>query len=122
MARTGRKSQEMRHVSFRMPADLHQDYIAVAQSRGVDMSALLNWVLEEHRPGLLLRRAEHATAMLRAAAAGLRHSMPGLPEGAPGFPDLQEAIGKIKELSAQLREVALKLSEQAGGEEQRQAG
>ncbi len=110
MARTGRKTKEMRHVSFRMSADVHQDYVAVAESRGVDLSALLNWVLVEYHPLLLLRQAEHDAAMIRAAAAGLARNV------GPG-PDRQEAVAKLYELIRQLQGVASKLSRQTGGQE-----
>ena len=57
MPKVGRKTQDMRHVSFRMPADVHKDYVAVAESRGVDLSAVLNWVVVEDLP-LLCRALE----------------------------------------------------------------
>src|SRR5947209_12972751 len=99
MARTGRKTQEMRHVSFRMPAEVHEDYVAVAESRGVDLSALLNWVVVEYRPMLLLRRAENRAGMLRAAVVGLPHG-----EGIG--PDAQDALVRVNDLIRQLQEVA----------------
>jgi hypothetical protein len=115
MAKPGRKTAEMRHVSFRMAADVHQDYVAVAEQRGVDLSALLNWVVVEYRPLLLLRRAEHGAAMLRAAVVGLPH-------GPGAGPDPQEALARVNGLIGQLQDVASKLSRQVGGEEGRQAG
>jgi hypothetical protein len=115
MARTGRKTKEMRHVSFRMPADVYQDYIAVAESRGVDLSALLNWVAVEYRPMLLLRRAENGAGMLRAAVVGL-------PPGAGVGPDPQQALARVNELIRQLQEVASKLSAQMGSDDERRAG
>jgi hypothetical protein len=114
MARTGRKA-EMRHVSFNMPVEVHQDYITVAQSRGVDLSAVLNWVLAEFRPTLLMRHAQHMAAMLRASAAGL-------PQSEVASPDSQEALARAKELMGQLQEMASKLAGQAGGEQRREAG
>src|SRR5438067_7405389 len=107
MPRTGRKTQEMRHVSFRMPADAYQDYLTVAESRGVDLSAVLNWVLVDYRPLLLLRHAEHAAAMLRAVAARL-------PQGVTAGPDSEEALAKVNVLMGQLQDVAAKLSAQVG--------
>jgi hypothetical protein len=114
MARSGRKTQEMRHVSFRMPADVHQDYVAVAESRGVDLSALLNWVVVEYRPLLLLRHADNRAGMLRAAAAGL-------PLNLGVGPDPQEAINRVNELIRQLQEVASKLSRHTSGDGSRPA-
>jgi hypothetical protein len=116
MARTGKKTKEMRQVSFRMSVDTLDDYISVAKARGVDLSALLNWVLVEYRPLLLLRRAEHDVAMIRAAAAGLAQA------GSMGVGiDVQGAVSKLNELIHQLHEVSSKLSRQASGEGKRVA-
>jgi hypothetical protein len=114
MAKAGRKTQEMHHVSFRMPADVHRDYVAVAESRGVDLSALLNWVAVEYRPLLLLSRAENEAAMLRAAVVGL-------PRGAGVGPDPQEALARVSEVIRQLQEVAAKLAMHVGAGEGRDA-
>ncbi len=115
MAKTGKKTLDMRPVSFRMPADVHQDYVEVAQSRGVDLSALLNWVLVDMWPVLLLRRAEHGAAMLRAIGANL-------PPVTGAGPDPQETLAKVNELIGQLQGVASRLAVQLGGGERRQAG
>src|SRR5262245_2049399 len=114
MARTGRKTKEMKHVSFRMPADVYQDYVTVAESRGVDLSAVLNWVVAEYRPLLLLRLAENGAGMLRAAVVGL-------PQPAGVGPDAQQALARLNELISQLQEVASKLSAQVAGERTRQS-
>jgi hypothetical protein len=114
MTKTGKKTLDMRHVSFRMPADVHQDYVAVAQSRGVDLSALLNWVLIEYWPVLLSKRADHGAAMLRAVGANL----PQLTD--PG-PDTQELIARFDGLAAQLQEVASKLLRHVGAERKQSA-
>ena len=60
----GQKGQGTKHVSFRMPPDLHADYVAVAQSRGVDLSAMLNWILVEYRPRALLLRRNRRRGMV----------------------------------------------------------
>jgi hypothetical protein len=107
MTKNGRKTQEMRHVSFRMPASVHQDYVAVAQSRGVDLSALLNWILVEYWPLLLLRQAEHQAGMLHAAVVGLpRHAAVG--------PDPQDALDGVNKLIGQLQIVGEKLAALSG--------
>jgi hypothetical protein len=100
MAKAGRKSQEMRHVSFRMPADVHRDYVAVAESRGVDLSALLNWVVVEHRPVLLLKRAENEAAMLRAAVAGPQQDTAGEAEAKDELARVNDLIRQLQALSA----------------------
>jgi hypothetical protein len=38
-----------RHVSFRMPQESYDELLLVAAIRGVDLSALLNWIVSEHR-------------------------------------------------------------------------
>jgi hypothetical protein len=109
MAKSGRKTQLMKQVSFRMPTDVYEDYVTVAESRGVDLSALLNWIVVEYRPMLLLRRAENGAGMLRAAVAGLpQHLSAGL--------DPQEAVNRLNDLIRLLQQVASKLSEQVGGD------
>jgi hypothetical protein len=110
MAKARRKTQEMHHVSFRMPADVYQDYLAMAESRGVDLSAVLNWVVVDYRPMLLLRRAEHGAAMLRAAVASL-------PQTLGAGPDPQDSLRQVNELIRVLQDVASKLSQQVGGAE-----
>jgi hypothetical protein len=100
-----RKTQEMKHVSFRMPAEVHQDYVSVAESRGVDLSAILNWILVEHRPQALLLRAKNEAAMLQATAAGLP---PNLSAG----PAPQQALKELSDLIRTLQEVASKLEKQ----------
>src|SRR5215472_4159385 len=105
MAKIGRKTQEMKHVSFRMPARVHQDYVAVAETRGVDLSALLNWVVVEYWPMLLVKHAQHGGTLLRAAVIGL-------PPGAVTGPNPLEALERVNELIQQLQEVAAKLGEQ----------
>ena len=69
MARRPEKRQEQRSCSFRMPGDLYDDLAAVARARGVDISAILNWILGEFRPKLVKIRADHEAAMLEAVAA-----------------------------------------------------
>src|SRR4051812_9403737 len=63
------KRQEARAFSFRMPGELYDDLTAVARAQGVDVSALLNWILAKYRPALIQQRAEHEKAMMEAIAA-----------------------------------------------------
>jgi hypothetical protein len=115
MAKPGRKTQEMKHVSFRMPARVHEDYVAVAELRGVDLSSLLNWIVVEYWPMLLVKHAQHGGAMLRAAVIGL-------PPGAAAGPNPQEALERVNDLIRQLQDVVGKLVEQTGGGQRREAG
>ena len=64
--RTGQR-QEVRSFSFRMPKDIFDDLEAIACHKGVDVSAMLNWILAEYRPVLLKRKAEQEAATLEAA-------------------------------------------------------
>jgi hypothetical protein len=64
MPKPGRKADH-KHIGFRVPLDLYNDYLTVAEARGIDLTALLNWVLAEFRPVLLLKHAQHQAAMLR---------------------------------------------------------
>src|SRR4051812_11966481 len=99
MPKPGRRTKEMHHVSFRMPTDVYRDYAALAESRGVDLSAVLNWVMVEYRPLLLLRRAEYGAAMLRAAVVDL-------PDTIATAVDPQESLTNLNRLIGQLQEVA----------------
>ena len=51
------KGPETRPVSFRMPVAIYNDLAEVAASRGVDVSAILNWICAEYHPTLLLKRS-----------------------------------------------------------------
>jgi hypothetical protein len=62
MPKRAQKSQETRPVSFRMPLDVYNSLSAVAEARGVDLSAILNWICAEHLPILLLRQAKQRSA------------------------------------------------------------
>jgi hypothetical protein len=76
MAKVGRKAKEMKHVGFRIPLDLYQDYLSFAEARSVDLTALFLLCLNECRPMLLLKHAKHKTAMLNAALADPQQNAP----------------------------------------------
>src|SRR5207249_590201 len=63
----GRKAKAMKHVGFRIPLHLYEEYFRVAEARSIDLTALFILVLNEFRPMLLLKHAKHQAAMLRAA-------------------------------------------------------
>jgi hypothetical protein len=102
MAKAGRKTQEMKHIGFRMPLDVHRDYVTVAESRGVDLSAILNWVLNEFRPALLLKHAQHQAAMLRASIVDPQ-------KGGAENDDKEEAITSLNGLIRQMQELTILL-------------
>ncbi len=58
-----------RPVSFRMPVGVHRDLLAVADSRGADLSAVLNWICADALPVLLREKAEREAAIAQARAA-----------------------------------------------------
>jgi hypothetical protein len=112
MAKAGRKTEEMRHVSFRMLQAVYDDYVMVAEARGVDLSSVLNWVLVEFLPVLLLRHAEHVAGMLRAATAG-----PGTADDA----EAADAAARVNDLIRQLQELTALVRRRAGGGDRRRA-
>lgn len=105
------KRQEARSFTFRMPGDVYEDLSAVARSRGVDVSAILNWILAEYRPTLITKRAEHERAMLEAAASREWEKM----EPAEALRALHELLGKLQSEYAAL-------SKQVLGKDERRAG
>src|SRR5947209_13198614 len=72
MPKRAAKGQETRPVSFRMPLDVYDDLAGVAEARGVDLSAILNWICAEYRPVLLLKQAVQQAGMLHAKVTDLR--------------------------------------------------
>jgi hypothetical protein len=72
MPKGGRKAKEMKHVGFRMPLDVYHDYLKVAEDRGLDLTVLFLWALNECRPTLLLRHAKHQAELMQAAMADPR--------------------------------------------------
>lgn len=106
------KRQEARSFSFRMPGDVYDDLAAVARARGVDVSAMLNWILAEYRPTLLKKRAEHEKAMLEAAASREWEKA--------GSPD--ESLRVLRELLRQLQDEYAALSKRLLDKGERRAG
>jgi post-segregation antitoxin (ccd killing protein) len=56
MTRQRRKTESL---AARVPADLKADLAEVARARGMDLSALVNSILAEARPGLLRWLRQH---------------------------------------------------------------
>jgi hypothetical protein len=69
---------------------------------------MLNWVVAEFRPALLLREAHHTSAMLQAAVVS------GLPQHTPAGVTLEEWTKGLNALIAKLQDVASKLSAHTG--------
>jgi hypothetical protein len=109
--RTGER-QEFRSFSFRMPQDMFDDLAAIARSRSVDMSGLLNWILAEYRPILLKKKAEHEKAM-REAAAAREWEKADSPAA---------ALHKLGDLLVKLQDEYAAMAERVVGKRQRRAG
>jgi hypothetical protein len=102
---------ESRSFSFRMPRDLFDDLEAIAKWRGVDVSALLNWILAEYRPILLKKRAEQEAATAEACASRVW----------AGKPSTSEALQAVRGLLRELQDEYARLSRQALDEDEREA-
>src|SRR4051812_37061850 len=102
---------QSRSFSFRMPRDLYDDLAAIAIWRGVDVSALLNWILAEHRPLLLKRRAEQEAATLEACESRVWAKKPST----------AEALQSLRDLLRQMQDEYARLSRQALDEDERAA-
>jgi len=112
MPKRAEKRQEPRSFSFRMPGDVFDDLAAVARARGVDVSAILNWILAEYRPLLLKKKAEHEAAMLEAAASRVWEKM-----ASP-----REALRVLRDLLGKLQDEYVALSKRLLDEDERRAG
>lgn len=112
MQKRTEKRQGGRSFTFRMPGDVYDDLAAVARSRGVDVSAMLNWILAEYRPALLKKRAEYENAMQEAIA-----SREWEKTGSP-----TEALRTLRELLGKLQDEYTALSKQVLGKDERRAG
>lgn len=115
MTQRAQRSYKTRSVAFRMPLHLYNEFSAVAESRGVDMSGLLNWMCAEYRPTLLKKRAEYEANMLEAMQASLRENLAS-PEGT------RKALGALRDLLKLLQDMYAELTKRALDEDERQAG
>jgi hypothetical protein len=111
MTKRAEKRQEARSFTFRMPGDLFDDLSAVARARGVDVSAMLNWILAEYRPTLLKKKAEHEAAMVEACAARPWTKMSST----------DQALTFLRELLRDLQDEYAKLSKRALDEDEQRA-
>jgi hypothetical protein len=98
-----------------MPLGLYNEFSAVAESRGVDMSGLLNWMCAEYRPMLLKKKAEHDANMIEAAKASLRENLVS-PDGS------KQALGTLRDLLKQMQDLYAELAKRALDEDARRAG
>ena len=97
------KREEARSFTFRMPGDVYDDLAAVARSRGVDVSAVLNWMLAEYHPKLVELRAAHEKKMQEAVASREWEKM----EPAEALRTLRELLGKLQDEYAALSKQVL---------------
>jgi hypothetical protein len=98
-----------------MPLDMYNDFSAVAEMRGVDMSGMMNWICAEYRPMLLKKKAEHEANMLEAAATNLRESIELSGQS-------ERALGILRDLLKQLQDMYAMMSKRALDEDARRAG
>ena len=101
---------ELREESI-LNRDVFDDLEAVACQRGVDVSGVLNWILNEYRPILLKRKAEQEAALLEAAACRVWAKMPST----------SEARKALRDLLRQLEDEYARLSKQMLDEDERRA-
>lgn len=111
MPKKTEKRQEARSFTFRLPGDLYDDLAAVARSRGVDVSAMLNWILAEYRPTLVKKRAEYEKAMLEAAGNREWEGM----EPADALRTLRDLLGRLQDEYAELSKRVLDKDERRAG-------
>jgi hypothetical protein len=111
MPKRAEKREAPRAFTVRMPGDVYDDLAAVARSRGVDMSAVVNWMLAEYRPTLLKKRAEHEKAMMDAAASREWEKMGPV-----------EALRVLRDLLRQLQDEYAALSKRVLDQDERRAG
>jgi hypothetical protein len=111
MAKRPEKREDSRTFSFRMPGDAYDDLAAVARSRGVDISGVLNWIIAGARPALMAEQAAHEKAMQEAAAAREWERMGSA-----------EALRALRELLGRLQDEYAALSKRVLGKGERLAG
>src|SRR5437588_5926560 len=111
MPKRTEKRPEARSFTFRLPGDLYDDLAAVARTRGVDVSAMLNWILAEYRPYLIQKRADHEKAMSEAAASREWEKKGPV-----------EALRMLRELLGKLQDEYAALSKQILDKGERKAG
>jgi hypothetical protein len=112
MVKRAEKREDSRTFSFRMPGDAYDDLAAVARSRGVDISGVLNWIIAGARPALMQERAAHEKAMLEAAASREWEKL-----GSPA-----EALRQLRDLLGQLQDEYTALSQRVLRKDERRAG
>jgi hypothetical protein len=98
-----------------MPVTVYNELSAVAEERGVDLSAVLNWICVEQLPHILRKEAERKQALLQATAAKVPNALAS--EAGTG-----EALGLVRELLKQMQDVYAGLSKRALEEDERCAG
>jgi hypothetical protein len=105
------KIQDARAFTFRMPRDKFDVLSAVAKSRDVDVSSVLNWIITESMPHLLREKADHEERMLSVATSKVWARQPS-----PA-----DALRMLRELLAELQAEYEKLVKEAIGDKDRRA-
>jgi hypothetical protein len=86
----------------------------VAAGRGVDLSAVLNWICVEHLPQLLQKEAERKRALLRA-------TLVQLPDTLASEAGSEEALSLVREILRQMQDVYASLSKRVLEEDERKS-
>ena len=115
MTKRAQEGQGTRSVSFRMPVQMYNELVTVAEMRGVDLSGMLNWICAEYRPTLLKKQAEYEASMMEAAAASLRESL-----ASDGQTD--KALAVLRALLKQMQDLYAALAKRSLDEDARRAG
>lgn len=111
MPKKTEKREGYRSFCFRMPQDVFDDLASVARLGGVDVSAVLNWILAEYRPALRKKRAEYEKAMLDTAVKREWEEM----EPPDALRVLRDLLGKLQDEYAELSKRVLDKDERKAG-------
>ena len=115
MPRRAPRSTETRPVSFRMPIDVYNELSEIAEGRGVDLSAVLNWICADYLPQLRQKEADRKQALIRAKSQALSDALAA--DAGTG-----QALEAVRELLKQMQDVYAALAKRALEEDRRREG
>src|SRR5262245_15647124 len=99
MPKRAHRGTETRPVSFRMPVAVYTELSEIAEGRGVDLSAILNWICVEHLPQLRQKEADRKKALIKAKSSELSEAL-SLDAAGTG-----KALDAVRELLKQMQDV-----------------